>query len=73
MDAGTAVMPTIPNVAPYNLADTEPQYQYGIDPLTNDYRKAKVCVAQQGMTSDSGLVQYWTKFIDQADTWGKLP
>jgi hypothetical protein len=71
--AGDAVMPTIPNSAPYTLAGTEPQYQYGIDPATGQLRKAKVCVAQHGSTAANGQVQYWTKVIDQADAGIRLP
>jgi hypothetical protein len=60
---GTAVMPLIPNVYPFNASD--PQYLN---------TTAKVCIAQQGWTSVSGQgVQYWDKVIDQADTAIKLP
>jgi hypothetical protein len=65
---GTAVMPLIPNAYPFNNAveSSYAQYQPGT--------AAKVCVAQQGWTSDGGLgVQYWHKFIDQSDTGIKLP
>jgi hypothetical protein len=72
VSGGTAVMPFIPNAYPFNdqakePAASYPQYQVGI--------QAKVCIAQQGWTSDSSLpgVQYWHKFIDQADTGIRLP
>jgi hypothetical protein len=65
-------MPLIPDADPFNNQTKEPaasypQYQVGI--------QAKVCIAQQGWTSDSSLpgVQYWHKFIDQADTVIRLP
>jgi hypothetical protein len=34
-----------------------------------------VCIAQQGWTSDASVpgVQYWHRFIDQADTGIRLP
>jgi hypothetical protein len=72
VNGGTAVMPLIPDADPFNNQTKEPaasypQYQVGI--------QAKVCIAQQGWTSDSSLpgVQYWHKFIDQADTVIRLP
>jgi hypothetical protein len=72
VSGGTAVMPLIPDAYPFNdqteePAGSYPQYQVGI--------QAKVCIAQQGWTSDSSLpgVQYWHKFIDQADTVIRLP
>jgi len=69
VDAGAAVMPDIPNVAPY-AGNSHLQFQPTSLVPGN---KAKVCVAQQGMTSANGQVQYWTKFIDQSDTGIRLP
>jgi hypothetical protein len=69
VSGGTAVMPAIPNTYPFNdvVEGSYPQYQ----PTT----PAKVCIAQQGWTSDGSVpgVQYWHKFIDQADTGIRLP
>jgi hypothetical protein len=68
VSGGTAVMPTIPTgTYPFNDAveSSYDQYQPG--------QTAKVCVAQQGWTSDNGQVQYWHKFIDQSDTGIRLP
>jgi hypothetical protein len=58
-----ALLPTIPDVAPFNTPAfaNYPQYQPG--------QPAKMCVAQQGVTAVLGSVQYWTKIIDQADGW----
>ena len=69
VSGGTAVMPAIPNAYPFN------------DPVEGSYAQyqpntpAKVCIAQQGWTSDGSVpgVQYWHKFIDQADTGIRLP
>jgi hypothetical protein len=67
VSGGSAVMPSIPNAYPFNdpVEGAYPQYQ----PNT----LAKVCIAQQGWTSSTGQVQYWHKFIDQADSTIKLP
>jgi hypothetical protein len=81
VNGGSAVMPTIPNLPPFNLGTTEAQYQYGIDPSTGSLRKAKVCIAQHGFTSGTndangnavGFEVYWTKVIDQSDSTIKLP
>ncbi len=63
---GSAVMPVIPDAAPYNMYPPSSQYYTG--------QKAKMCVAQQGWTPvGGGLIQYWTKVIDQADGWVTLP
>jgi hypothetical protein len=79
----TALLPTIPDDravttgAPSDgpfataYASGRTQYQWGL--------KAKVCVAQQGQTSvgldGSGnvLIQYWDKFIDESDTYHRMP
>jgi hypothetical protein len=71
VDGGAAVMPFIPNVPPYNLPGTEPQYQ-PLDSQGNP-QKAKMCVAGQASTPVNGQVQYWTKVIDQADGGLRLP
>lgn len=68
VDGGTAVMPDIPNVAPF-AGNSHTQFQ----PTSITGNKAKVCVAQQGWTSSGGTVQYWTKLIDQSDTGIRLP
>jgi hypothetical protein len=71
VSGGTAVMPLIPNAYPFNNSVENSYSQY--QPTT----PAKVCIAQQGWTSDNqvqnGQVQYWHKFIDQADTGIRLP
>jgi hypothetical protein len=79
----TALLPTIPDDravttgAPSDgpfataYASGRTQYQWGL--------KAKICVAQQGQTSvgldGSGnvLIQYWDKFIDESDSFIKMP
>lgn len=62
----SAVMPVIPDAAPYNTYPPTSQYYKG--------KAAKMCVAQQGWTPvGGGFVQYWTKVIDQADGWVGLP
>lgn len=64
------LLPTIPNVAPFNLPANAAHY-----PVNS---KAKMCVSQVGWTSvgkdGSGntLVQYWTKVIDQGDGFMSL-
>ena len=69
VSGGTAVMPAVPNSYPFNdsVEGAYLQYQPGTP--------AKVCIAQQGWTSDGSVpgVQYWHKFIDQADTGIRLP
>lgn len=70
-----ALLPKIPNVAPFNTytAADHPQYRPGMTAL--------MCVAQQGKTSvgpdplDSTriLVQYWDKIIDEVDGQVVLP
>jgi hypothetical protein len=69
VSGGTAVMPVIPHAYPFNDSVESAYLQYQPD------TPAKVCIAQQGWTSDSSLpgVQYWHKFIDQADTGIRLP
>jgi hypothetical protein len=67
---GSAVMPTIPATPPFNdgtyPAGTYPQYQPG--------QPAKMCVAQEGWTSvGGGLLQHWSKIIDQSDGYVRLP
>jgi len=62
-----AVMPTIPTTGP--IAD---QYQAAITAGYGQYvlgAQAKVCVSQHGWTANAGLIQYWDKFIDLADSW----
>ena len=55
-----ALLPTIPNVAPFNAAPFNAYYPVG--------STAKMCVAQQGWTAaGSNHVRYWTKIIDQGD------
>lgn len=74
-DGTGEVMPDIPDVQPFsNFTSTDhPQYQ----PTSRTGVKAKVCVAQQGWTSNNlvknGQIQYWHKFIDQSDTGVRLP
>jgi len=71
VNGGDAVMPTIPDVEPYHN-NPNPQYRpFLSDGITP--QKAKVCVVQNGSTSDNGLVQYWTKIIDQSDAGIRLP
>ena len=71
VDGGSAVMPDIPNLPPFNgfTGSDHPQYQVG--------QKAKVCISQHGFTSGTGAavgsVVYWTKIIDQSDTGIRLP
>jgi hypothetical protein len=67
-DELAALLPVIPNVAPYSDdTQTHAQFKPGIP--------AKVCIAQQGWTAvgldtdGNTLVQYWVKVIDQADSW----
>ena len=61
-----ALLPVIPDEAPYNQSPLLETYGVNV--------KAKMCVAQQGWTSlgpvqpgDETLVQNWTKVIDQGD------
>jgi hypothetical protein len=59
------VLPVIPDQAPFNT-NPNPQFQPG--------QLAKVCITQQGFTSGvdgSGnvIVQFWTKVVDEADSW----
>jgi len=69
VDAYNAVMPDIPNVEPY-ASSAFTQFK----PTSVTGLKAKVCVAQQGVTPiNATQVQYWTKFIDQTDTVGRMP
>lgn len=70
VNGGTAVMPLIPNAYPFNDQTKEPAGSY---PQYQTNTQAKVCIAQQGWTSSTGQVQYWHKFIDQADSTIKLP
>jgi len=78
-----ALLPTIPDDravttgAPTDgpfataYANGRTQYQWGL--------KAKICVGQQGQTSvgldGSGnvLIQYWDKFIDESDSYVRMP
>jgi hypothetical protein len=72
-----ALLPTIPDDSATNgpfytaFQSGRTQYQAGL--------KAKICVAQQGQTSvgldGSGnvLIQYWDKFIDESDSYIKMP
>jgi hypothetical protein len=74
---GTTVMPTIPNVAPFNdgtyPAATYPQYQVG--------QTAQMCVSNAGWTAvkdpagfPAGFyVQPWFKIIDRSDGYVRLP
>ena len=69
---GQALLPIIPNVSPFNLGTTQPQYLY------DGTKTAKMCVAQQGMASDGKagtdiFVIYWDKIVDEADGWVGLP
>jgi len=74
VSGGTAVMPLIPAAYPFNDQTKEPAGSY---PQYQTNTQAKVCIAQQGWTSDNlihnGQVQYWHRFIDQADTGIRLP
>jgi hypothetical protein len=59
------ILPVIPDQPPFNT-NPNPQFQPG--------SLAKVCVTQQGFTSGvdgSGnvFVQFWTKVVDEADSW----
>jgi hypothetical protein len=72
-----ALLPTIPDDSatngPFYTASQNGRTQY------TPGLKAKVCIAQQGQTSvgvdGSGnvLIQYWDKFIDESDTYMKMP
>jgi hypothetical protein len=76
VSGGSTVMPIIPYVPPFDAASNpEPQYLADNPAVVTPTKRAKVCIAQQGWTSDSSLpgVQYWHKFIDQADTGIRLP
>ena len=62
-----ALLPLIPNVAPYNT------YNDGFNPQYKPGATAKVCVAQHGITyifdsAGNRLGQQWNKFVDNADT-----
>ena len=74
VDGGSAVMPIIPNVPPFDAA-SNPQSQYLADVANN--KKAKACIAQHGFTSGTGTASgsavYWTKVIDQSDIGVRLP
>jgi hypothetical protein len=73
MTLGSAVMPTIPNEEPF-ISTPITDYQYGVDPATSQLRKAKMCIAQVGWTPvGGGLVQFWTKVIDQSDGYVRQP
>jgi hypothetical protein len=69
---GQALLPTIPDVWPFNDPAALPQYQ----PFDGNHQpqKAKVCIVQTGFTTmgvdpvtGSVKVQYWDKVIDEAD------
>jgi hypothetical protein len=72
-----ALLPTIPDDSatngPFFTASQNGRTQY------TPGQKAKICVAQQGQTSvgtdGSGnvLIQYWDKFIDESDSFIKMP
>jgi len=60
-----SIMPTIPDIEPYH-SSAVPQY--------GPNQQAKMCVAQEGWTAiGNGMVQHWTKIIDQSDGYVKLP
>jgi len=67
LSQGELLLPTIPNVAPFNALSptTYPQYQPG--------QLARMCVAQQAWTSngraDDGKIYviYWDKVVDEGD------
>ena len=63
LDPPSAIMPIIPNVPPFTgNADYPPG------------TAAKMCIAQVGWTPvGSGLVQFWTKVIDQSDGFVRQP
>jgi hypothetical protein len=74
VNGGTAVMPTIPDLPPFNNGGvghyTQPlRYQPG--------QTAMVCIAEHAFESGTGTAAgnliYWTKFIDQSDSSGRLP
>ena len=65
VNLGSGVMPSIPPGPPFDT-EAHPQYQVG--------QPAKMCVAQEGWTSvGGGLLQHWSKIIDQSDGYVRLP
>jgi hypothetical protein len=70
-----AVMPTIPNVAPFT-GNPYPQYLYVASPLNH----ALVCIGQHGWTSVGDppnnvpiMIQYYDKVLDEVDVLVKGP
>jgi hypothetical protein len=66
LSLGEGLLPTIPNVAPFNALSpiTYPQYQPG--------QLARMCIAQHAWTSNQllgGIIQvvYWDKVVDEGD------
>jgi hypothetical protein len=71
LDGPALVMPTIPDIPPYS-GNPVPEYQ-PFDAMSQPQR-ARMCIAQVGWTPlGGGLVQFWTKVIDQSDGGVRQP